>query len=202
MERGNNYLLQAAKAKERFLTYDQQNLIGKFQLDHDEKYLYATMLCKRYRLERTTGHLEFREGDTWKDGNSYDEVMTLLDLLCDSREDRRCTGVLSSMASFGRIFYRSSDEERPDPAALWIQENLGAFREACAKLGKPIPGGDFGYAFELFDGLKMGLHFWEGDEEFAPRLRFLWDENALQYLRFETMHMAVSLLLKFIKEKM
>ena len=44
--------------------------------------------------------------------------------------------------------------------------------------------------------------FWEGDEEFAPRLRFLWDENALQYLRFETMHMAASLLIKFIKERM
>lgn len=202
MERGNNYLLQAAQAKARFLTYDQQKLIGKFGLDHDERYLYATMLCKLYRLERTTGHLESREGDTWRDGNSYDEVMTLLDLLCDSRDDRRCAGRLASMASFGRIFYRSSDEERPDPAAQWIQENLESFREACSRMGTPIPGGDLGFAFEVFDGLKMGLHFWEGDEEFAPRLRFLWDENALQYLRFETMHMAASLLLKFIKEKM
>ena len=202
MERVNNYLIQASQAKERFLTYDQQKLVDKFRLDADEMYIYVNLLCKLYRIQRDTGHMEFFDGAIWQDGNSYDEVMTVLDLLCDSRDDRRCTGKLASMASFGRIFYRSSYDDKPDPAAQWIQENLESFREACAQLGTPIPGGDFGFAFELFDGLRMGLHFWEGDEEFAPRLRFLWDENALQYLRFETMHMAASLLLKSLKEKM
>ena len=202
MERVNNYLIQASQAKERFLTYDQQKLIDKFGLVYDEHYLYVKMLCKLYRIERTTGHMEFQCGETWQDGNSYDEVMTILDLLCDSRDDRKCTGKLASMASFGRIFYRSSYDEKPDPTAQWIQENLESFRSACARMGTSVPGGDFGYAFELFDGLRMGLHFWEGDEEFAPRLRFLWDENAIQYLRFETMHMATSLLLKFLKENM
>ena len=202
MERVNNYLIQASQAKERFLTYDQQKLVDKFRLDADEMYIYVNLLCKLYRIQRDTGHMEFFDGAIWQDGNSYDEVMTVLDLLCDSRDDRRCTGKLASMASFGRIFYRSSYDDKPDPAAQWIQENLESFREACAQLGTPIPGGDFGFAFELFDGLRMGLHFWEGDEEFAPRLRFLWDENALQYLRFETMHMASSLLLKSLKENM
>ena len=202
MERVNNYLIQASQAKARFLTYDQQKLVDKFRLDADEMYIYVNLLCKPYRIQRDTGHMEFFDGAIWQDGNSYDEVMTVLDLLCDSRDDRRCTGKLASMASFGRIFYRSSYDDKPDPAAQWIQENLESFREACAQLGTPIPGGDFGFAFELFDGLRMGLHFWEGDEEFAPRLRFLWDENALQYLRFETMHMAASLLLKSLKENM
>ena len=202
MERVNNYLIQASQAKERFLTYDQQKLIGKFGLDHDDGYIYVNLLCKLYRIQRTTGHMEFREGETWRDGNSYDEVMTVLDLLCDSRDDRRCAGKLASMASFGRIFYRSSYDDKPDPTAQWIQENLENFRKACGRFGEAISGGDFGYAFELFDGLKMGLHFWEGDEEFAPRIRFLWDENALQYLRFETMHMAVSLLMDFLKREM
>ena len=202
MERVNNYHIQASQAKARFLTYDQQKLIRKFGLDFDDQYIYVNLLCKRYRIQRTTGNMEFQAGESWNSGNSYNEVMTLLDLLCDSRDDRRCTGKLSSMASFGRIFYRSSYDDKPDPTAQWIQENLEPFRGACSRLGRPIPGGDFGYAFELFDGLQMGLHFWEGDDEFAPRLRFLWDENALQYLRFETMHMATDLLIKFIKEKM
>ena len=199
--RVNNYLIQAAQAQARFLTYDQQKLIGKFGLEADETYLYANLLWRRYRICRSTGCMEYSTGDGWADGNSYDEVMTLLDLICDSREDRWCTGCLASMASFGRLFYRSSSEDKPDPAAHWIQENLSAFREACARFGTPIPGGDLGFSFELFDGLKLGLHFWEGDEEFVPRLCFLWDENALQYLRFETMHMAVSLLLAMLKEE-
>ena len=202
MERVNNYLIQASQAKARFLTYDQQKLIDKFQLKSDETYIYVNLLWKVYRIHRATGNMEYRIGNTWAEGNSYDEVMTLLDLLCDSRDDRRCAGRLSSMASFGRIFYRSSYDDKPDPTAQWIQDHLAAFQETCARFGTPISGGDFGYAFDLFDGLKLGFHFWEGDEEFAPRLRFLWDENALQYLRFETMHMAVSLLINSLKIEM
>lgn len=202
MERANNYLIQASQAKARFLTYDQQALTDKFQLKSDEDYLYLNLLWKEYRIHRASGNMEWKSRDGWTDGNSYDEVMTVLDLLCDSRDDRSCSGRLSSMASFGRIFYRSSYDDKPDPTAQWIQDHFEAFRNTCAKYGSPIPGGDFGYAFELFDGLKMGLHFWEGDEEFSPRIRFLWDENALQYLRFETMHMAVSLLINCLKENM
>ena len=202
MARVNNYLIQASQAKERFLTYDQQKLIEKFHLKWDDDYLYLNLLWWQYRIHRPTGNMEYQEGGTWLDGNSYDEVMTILDLLCDSRDDRCLTGKLSSMASFGRLFYRSSYDDKPDPTAQWIQDNLMPFQAVCARFGDPIPGGDFGYAFDLFDGLKIGFHFWEGDEEFAPRLRFLWDENALQYLRFETMHMAVSLLINFLKAQM
>ena len=200
MARTNNYLIQAAQAKARFLTYDQQKLIEKFSLDYDENYIYVNLLWKLYRICRATGDMAYRTGDSWADGNSYDEVMTILDLLCDSRDDRRPAGRLASMASFGRIFYRSSTEDRADPSALWIQDHAAAFQRACRACGgEALPGGDFGYAFTLFDELKLGFHFWEGDEEFAPRLRFLWDENALQYLRFETMHMAVSLLMAMLK---
>ena len=202
MARVNNYLIQASQAKERFLTYDQQKLIAKFQLEWDADYIYVNLLWRKYRIQRTTGNMEYRWDETWADGNSYDEVMTILDLLCDSRDDRCLSGKLSSMASFGRIFYRSSYDDKPDPTAQWIQDNLETFRNTCAQYGTPISGSDFGFVFTLFDGLKLGFHFWEGDEEFAPRLRFLWDENALQYLRFETMHMAVSLLISFLKHEM
>ena len=202
MARVNNYLIQASQAKERFLTYDQQKLIEKFQLEWDKEYIYVNLLWRKYRIHRTTGNMEYQKGELWADGNSYDEVMTILDLLCDSRDDRSLTGKLASMASFGRIFYRSSYDEKPDPTAQWIQDHLTAFQEVCARFGTPISGGDFGYAFNLFDGLKLGFHFWEGDEEFAPRLRFLWDENALMYLKYETMYFAKSLLLEKIKDRM
>ena len=54
--------------------------------------------------------------------------------------------------------------------------------------------GDAAYAIELFDGLCIGLLFWHGDDEFAPRQRVFWDENALQWIRYETMYYAVGLL--------
>ena len=201
-ERVDNYKIQAQQAKNLFLTYEQPELINRCKLRFDDDFFYTKFLNQEYRICRNSGDMERFCDGIWEDGNSHAEVMTILDLLCDSRDDRRCTGKLSSMASFGRIFYRSSYDDKPDPTAQWIQEHLESFRNACGQMGKPISGGDFGFAFELFDGLQMGLHFWEGDEEFAPRLRFLWDENALQYLRFETMHMAVSLLMDFLKREM
>ena len=78
---------------------------------------------------------------------------------------------------------------------------MGTGWELCKVLGaEAIPGGDMGYAFELFEGLKIGLLFWHGDEEFLPRIRYLWDENAKQYIRYETMYYAVTLLRRRIAE--
>ena len=203
MNRGNNYLIQAGQAKQRFLTYDQQTLIQKFQLQHDSLYLYVNFLCKQYRLNRKTGDLEYREGAVWKDGNSYGEVMTLLDLLCDSREDRSLSGQWRNMQSFGLMFHRNLLEDARDPFAELLQQNQEAFAAACVKLGgTAVTGADIGYAIELFDGLRIAVQFWYGDEEFAPRVRYLWDANAGQYLRYETMHFAVGLLRQRITEEM
>ena len=74
-------------------------------------------------------------------------------------------------------------------------------RRAAKALGADaVTGGDMGYAFELFDGLKIGLLFWHGDEEFLPRIRYLWDANAKQYIRYETMYFATTLLRRRIRE--
>ena len=100
MERKNNYLIQAAQAKQRFLTYDQQKLIGKFALDADEYHLYTHLLGQRYRISRTSGSVEKQTAEGWVDGNTYEEVMTLLDLLCDSREDRCVSGVWQNTQSY------------------------------------------------------------------------------------------------------
>ena len=46
-------------------------------------------------------------------------------------------------------------------------------------------------AIEVMDGLKIALQFWHSDEEFPAQIRYFWDENALQYVRYETMYFAV-----------
>lgn len=202
MQRRNNYLIQAQQAKERFLTYDQQKLIRKFSLEFDEAYFYVNFLCKQYRISRTTGDLAFRAGDQWRDGNSYGEVMTLLDLLCDSRDDRFLSGRWKNMQSFGLQFHRNLLEDSRDPVADRFQQEPELLRAACRRLrGEKISGGDISFSVELFDGLRIGILFWFGDEEFAPRLRFLWDENAMMYIRYETMHFAVGLLKQALLEE-
>ena len=201
MARANNYLIQAQQAKARFLTYDQGKLITKCCLKADEQYLYLTLLYKPYRLSRHTGDLERLEGDVWQDANTFEEIMTLLDMLCDSKDDRHLSGRWQNMQTFGLQFHQNLLEDREDPFASRIDRDPEFLRRAAKALdAEGISGGDLGYAFELFDGLKIGLLFWHGDEEFFPRVRYLWDENAKQYIRYETMYYAVDLLRRRIRE--
>ena len=203
MERVDNYQIQTQQAKKRFLSYDQQKLIEKLKLKYDAEFLYVKMLCKLYRLNRTSGDLESWDGKTWQDSNTFGEVLTLLDLVCDSREGRYLSCRWKNMQSFGLMFHQNLLEKERDPWADRFQQDPEGLRKACLALGgQPLPQGDVAYAIELFDGLPIALQFWEGDEEFPPRLRFLWDENALMYIKYETMYYAVNLLMDRIKALM
>ena len=203
MARTNNYLIQARQAKQRFLTYDSQALIRKLTLKADEDFLYVPMLCQTYRIRRTTGDMERFDGAAWVDANSYEEVMTLLDLVCDSREDRHLSGRWKNMSAFGLQFHQNLLEGTRDPWAEAFQADQEGFRRACIALGgKPLPNGDIAYAIEMFDGLPVALQLWLGDEEFPPNLRLMWDENASMYIRYETMYFAKALLLDRIADEM
>lgn len=198
-----NYLLQARSAKQRFLSYDQQKLIQKFYLEWDETFLYTTLLGRKYRICRQTGDMDCLTDGGWADGNSYEEVMTLLDLLCDSRDDRFIAGRWKSMESFGLMFHQNLLQDERDPLAERFDREPEALRKAGLAIGgKPQAGADIAFVFEVFDGLPIVLQFWHGDEEFAPRIRWLWDENARMYIRYETMYFAVGLLRRRILERM
>ncbi len=198
----NNYEKQALSAQKRFLQYDPGQLARKWGLQTGEGYLYAALLGQPYRILLAEGSLEKQTDDGWVDANSFEEVMTLLDLICDSREDRYLTGRWKSMEAFGLGFHRGLLEAH-DPAADSFAGKPQKLEQACKVLrGRKIPGADIGYALELFGGVEIGLQFWDGDEEFAPRLRFLWDENADRYLHYETMFYAVTLLLRRLEALM
>ena len=89
MQRRDNYAIQTQAARQRFLTYDQETMIRKFRLDHDETYLYITMLALPYRIHRTTGNLQRQERGNWVDAMTHGEVLTLYDLLCRGRKPEK-----------------------------------------------------------------------------------------------------------------
>lgn len=198
----NNYLIQVQQAKARFLTYDLSALLNKhLPLSVEGDWLVTAFLRRPYRIHRTSGNIEKRTATGWEDGNQFPEVLTLLDLICDSRPDRHLSGQWKSMEAFGQMFHRSLLEDAPNPIALRFDADPRSLQAACVSMGgTPLPACDIGYAIELFDGLKIGLQFWHGDEEFSPRIRYLWDENATMYLRYETMYYAVDLLMQRILE--
>jgi len=185
------------------LTYDQQELIERCRLHFDDNYFYITMLADTYRIDRKTGDMERQYRSAWVDGNSFGEVMTILDWLCDSKPDRFITGRWINIVTHGHYFHRDLQEETDDPDAVLFDKNSEAFAAACEALGgEKLPGADVGYAIELVDGLRIFVQLWHSDEEFSPRLRCLWDENTTRYIRYETTWYAVGLLMKRIKENM
>jgi len=201
MERRDNYAIQARDAKRRFLTYDQQHLADKFGLVTDESYLYVTMLSCPYRICRKTGDLQREKGGIWISGNSFGEVLTLFDMLCDGDGCRYFSGQWRSMQDFGLMFHQNLAEDRPGEAALRFDREPELLHRGCRALGgQTVSGADISYRIELFEGLQIWLQFWHGDEEFAPRLRYLWDAQAIRYIRYETMYYAVGLLLERIVE--
>lgn len=203
MIRHDNYQIQASQAKKLFLSYDQQELIRRCHLRFDENYFYTTMLADPYRINRRNGDMERLKNEAWTDGNSFGEVMTMLDWLCDSKGDRFITGRWINLVNHGYCFHRNLQENPNDPDAALFDRHPEAFAEACEAMGgEKLPGADMGYAIELVDGLRVFVQLWHGDEEFAPRLRCLWDENTTRYIRYETTWYAVSLLMDRIKERM
>ncbi len=203
MERKDNYRIQADQAKQTFLRYDQQKLIQKLKLKSDLDYLYTELFSQPYRIHRRTANIERQKNGEWTSANSHSEVMTLLDLICDSREDRYLSCRWKNMQSFGLMFHQNLLEDQKDPYAERFNADPEGFRRACEALkGSPLPNGDIAYAIEVFDGLPIAIQLWLGDEEFPPRLRFLWDENALMYLKYETMYFAKALLLRRLMENL
>ena len=202
MSRPDNYLIQAFQAKQRFLAYDQTALIQKLNLAFDEDYLYIPMLSRLHRVSRRTGDMECQENETWVDANSHGEVMTLLDLLCDSHPHRHLAGSWKNMGDFGLLFHKNLLEGR-DPWADRFEADPEGFRRACEALnGIPFPTGDIAYSIELFDGLPIVVQLWFGEEDFPAGLRFLWDKNSLMYIKYETMYFARGLLLRRLSELM
>ena len=203
MARTDNYRIQAQQAKDLFTTYDQEKLIAKLKLKHDEVYLYPVMFSEIYRIHRETGDIDRKTENGWVDANSFGEVMVLLDLVCDSRVDRFVSGKWKNMTDFGLMFHRNLTENRADPWVNKFEADPEGFRKACEFFkGVPFPQGDIAYTLEVFDGLCLTLQLWFGDEDFPAGLRFLWDENATMYLKYETMHFAKGMLLQKIEERM
>ena len=195
MEKRDNYKIQVAQAKAHFLTYDQHEMIERCGVKADEKFIYIRFLGENYRICRENGDMDRLHCGQWIDGNGFAEVMTILDWLCDSREDRYITGRWVNIVNQGPYFHRNLQEESKDPDAEMFCTNPEKFVQACEALhGEKMSGGDISYAIELIDGLKVLVQLWYGDEEFPHRLRFLWDENTTRYIRYETTWYALGLL--------
>jgi hypothetical protein len=56
------------------------------------------------------------------------------------------------------------------------------------------------FTLTLFDGFPIYFQFWEGDDEYKPRIFFLWDTNTAQYIHLETTFYLLNMVLHRMTE--
>ena len=194
--RPDNYAVLADRARQLFLTYDQNRLIANAPVTADQAYIYLRVLDRTCRISRSRGYIQWPDGECWQDSTLPGDYLTIFDYLCDSKPDRTLSGRWLSMANFGNLFHTGLLENSvPSPLELRIDREPEAFRRACRALGGvPFDRCDIGFRLPLFPDLPVAVQFWHSDDEFGPRLRWLWDENALSFIRYETMYYALGIL--------
>jgi len=203
----SNYDLQVDIARQLFLTYDQELLIRKFRLKADKQWLYLRYLSREHRISRSTGKIEERLSDGWWECRDYGTVMTVCDLLCFSPGER-LPALANTWCSVG-TFVVTGITETEDFTRRYANVFAGRpekLRAACVALGgqllPPMAGADLTCRFSVTSFFPVLLQFWEGDEEFPPKLLVLWDRNTDKFMHFETTFYLQGDLLCRLKEKL
>lgn len=189
MEPRDNYEISKQNAKNYFLRFSQEAMIEKFALEHDAEYLYLDFLGSRYRIRRKTAEVE-RSGDGFYTAETagFQEVLSIFDLLGHSDKRPHASGVWAPVNSLKhRPPTIAVKAELTDTYSNTFDRDVSAFQRACEKIGGiAVPVGDIGYEFIVFRDLRLRLKFYCSDEEFPAQTVILWDENALEYIYYET----------------
>ena len=129
---------------------------------------------------------------------SFDEVMTLFDVLCWSREGARLSGEWVTLSALGGGVHTALASDGIFGGAI---ERFAAREEGLSKVlegmgGVRMPKGEPGYQIPVFPFLPLYFQYWRGDEEFPPQLTLLWDKNTTQFLHYETVYYLTGFLLQ------
>ena len=188
----SNYDKMLAQAQVLFLGYDQGEMIARWDLEHDDNYLYVEYMTEALRIDRHTGAVGYArrpaEGE-YRADSFVNEGMALFDLLTRSPVRPVPSGRWTSISTLGGIIGAGHDRTLShEGTAAKFSGNLDGLRAACMRLGgTPLGRADVGYAIPVFRNFRILFQFWDGDDEFPANIKYLFDENALQFMHYETL---------------
>lgn len=134
----------------------------------------------------------------------YNESMTIYDVLCYSKDSCRLSGnycpvnmlkgIVPSAALGVSMFQKSADD---------FNGKLKELESACSILGEKINiKGDVAAKLYPFSFMPIIVQYWEADDEFPANLKFMFDENILEYMHYETIFFMTGHIVNRIKEIM
>lgn len=199
----SNYEIMRDKMQTEFVKYDQMHMIRKFDLEHDEKYLYIMFVQRKYRINKNSGKVEWSEDEfIHTTAADYNEAMSIFDVLCYSKDNCQLSGRYNKINNLkGTVHSANPGAGIYSHYEKFFDHKLDLMSRACQQLGGVKMGnGNATYLLNTFNFLPMIVQFWESDEEFPARLQILWDENIMDYVHFETSFFIVSHVLRRICE--
>jgi len=184
-------------ARSIFLRADLDEIIKTWELDSDEKFVYAEFFSQRLRIDKSTAVISLAPDDGWpcKDikpyvpEDTYNETMVLFDMLSRTGKRPCASGEWASVSVLGGIIGAGHDQRlRNEPEAAKFAGQLERLKKACEALGgRPESKADAGYSIPVFKDLRILFQFWDADDEFPAGIKYLFDGNALQYMHYETL---------------
>lgn len=201
----SNYDKMKNAMADSFLRYDQTEMIRRFSLRSDAQSLYIVFAGRQYRIDRTSGRVQWQEQDTavFHDAD-YNETMTIYDVLCGGKRDCRAAGTWISINEISTIKTGNLEQNSGffQQTGDFFRGRVPQFCRACEALGgEKQPNGDAAYKLELFPFLPILLRFWDADEEFPASLQILVDRNTLDFMHYETLMFALNHVFRRLKEE-
>lgn len=199
----SNYEVTRNQMRSEFLKYDQEKMIRKYSLANDSEYLYMEFVKRLYRIDRRTGAVEWSY-DAFRTCTEadYNESMTIYDVLCYAKDGcslsgKYCSlntlkGTVKSSVPGGYMFQKTAES---------FNGKVNELKAVCSVFGEESDlKGDAAFILYPFSFLPVPMQYWEADEEFPASLKFMFDENILDYMHYETIFLMTGHMLERIEE--
>lgn len=199
----SNYEITRNKMRDEFVKYDQEMMIQKFHLDHNEEYLFIHFVDRDYRINRKDGVVEgTQDGFITTVLADFNESMTIYDVLCYSKPDCKLSGKFCSLGLLrGTTQFSNGGIEIGRGYADKFSGQMKKLSKACETFGERSDlKGDLAYTLHPFSFLPVILQYWEADEEFPASLKFMFDENIMDFMHYETIYYMVGHILSRLEK--
>jgi hypothetical protein len=83
----------------------------------------------------------------------------------------------------GATFFRGPHEIPTDLISRRYNNDTDEFRKRCEQLnGVPLNMADAAYSFKITSQIPVGVLYWEGDDDFSPESKILYDKTITEHL--------------------
>ena len=178
-------------------------MIQKYSLKNDSEYLYLDFVLRHYRINRKNGIAEWSD-DCFRNyvEADYNESMTIYDVLCYGKNTSGLSGKYCSLNMLkGTVKSSTPGNNMFQRAADYFNGKVKELEAVCELMGERVDlKGDVAIKLYPFSFLPVILQYWEADDEFPANLKFMFDENILKYMHYETIFFMTGHLIRRIQD--